>query len=253
LEVGVATRFALPSQQFGDVQRYLRQKRATGQTVTPRESRLAWQAYFDTLSSRYHQSRELGMRQEQMDRNFALQEEALEREEDAARISGITQLASTGAMGAMALKGTSIGSKLGLGGAEAAKGGAQAAIGAVPSAATAAPWTVAGVEAGKTAAAGYAGAGTGTYAAAAGKSGLISAAAPFLAPGIASIGGGFIGSEIGEQLVGSDAGEVGGGLVGGAATGAAIGSFVPGVGTAIGAIVGGVIGGAVGAVKAIKD
>ena len=242
----MATQFALPSQQFGDVQRFLRQKRASGGTVTPREARLAWQGYFDTLASRYHRSRELGMRQTELDRNFALREEALEREEDAAKISGISQLASTAGIGALALKGTKAGAAIGLGPAGAAPAVAGAA--ALTPSALATQATAAG-----SSASGFGIAAAETAAGALPQTGMLSAMAPFAAPVAGALAGGFGGSVLGERLVGNDAGEVGGGLVGGAAMGATIGSVVPGVGTIIGGIVGGVIGGAVGAVQAIKD
>jgi hypothetical protein len=255
LEVELATQFALPSQSFSNVQRYL--------TVTPRETRLAWEAYFDATAARGIQNRQLGLRaaelgmlQEHRNRQYELQQEALEREEDAAKISGITQIGSTAAILGMAYPGIGEGvgklakgaaGKIGIGSGAAPKLAATTAAPAVAEL-TATP-SVASLTAAKTAGAGSAGLGTGTY----GASGLagpggISAAAPFLGPAAGGLAAGFAGSLIGEEITGSDAGGVGGGLVGGAAAGFALSGGNP-----IGAIVGGVVGGAIGAVKAIKD
>ena len=110
----MAARYALPSQSFANVQRYLRQRRAGGQTVTPRETRLAWQGYYDALAGRALQQRQLGLQQQQLDiqsqqfeEQMDLKKEAMAREEDAARIAGITELGSTAAMVGMAYPGIS--------------------------------------------------------------------------------------------------------------------------------------------------
>lgn len=237
---------ALPSQAFSDVQRYLRQRRAGGQTVTPRESRLAWQAYWDVNAARALQSRQLGQQDIalQLQKNrLELAEEQMEREEAAAKVSGIAELGSTAAMGAFALKGTSIGAKVGLGAPAAVSAAAPAATGA------AAPAT-----AGAAAALG----GKGATIAASQAAAAPAASAPFsatsvLGPAGAGVAAGFLGSEIGERVVGNDAGEIAGGALGGAAGGALIGSQIGSVGGPVGAIIGGVIGGAIGVVKSIKD
>ena len=234
---------ALPSSAFSDVQRQLRQRRAGGQTVTPRAERLAWQAYWDVNAARSLQSRGLSMQEKASERRFAMDEKRMKREESAAKVAGVAELGSMAAMGAYALKGTSIGAKIGLGGPAAPAVSKVAG----PTVAGGAAATAVGVEAGKTAAMGAAGAGTGTYGAA----GTTSAAGPLAGmagPAAAGAVGGFIGSELGEMITGNDAGEVIGGLAGGAAAG-----FAMSGGNPIGAIVGGIIGGAIGVVKAIKD
>ena len=234
----MAARYALPSQSFGNVQRYLRQKRAGGQTVTPRETRLAWQAHFDAMAGRRMEQSELNLRRTvaghnimMAEKGMELKEEALKREEDAAKISGITQLGSTAMLGAMALKGTEIGSKIGLGPGGAAIApatkGAQAAV----------------LE--KVGAAGITGPTLRTGAIET----LTEAAPSTLATGAAGAVGGLAGAQLVRALPGKagDVGQIGGAVVGGAAAGFAMG------GGPIGAVVGGVIGGAVGAVRAVKD
>jgi len=238
---------AIPSQAFSDVQRYLRQKRAGGQTVSPTEEGRAWQSYWDVQSARADRARELGIREaslaaqiEMNKEQIDLREKQMRREQAAARVAGIAELGTSAALiglgGAHVLKGTALGAKIGLGaaaptvtgGAAAAKVGAEAGGGA----------------------AGWGAAWGGTTAESAAAPLTLGAAA---GPAAAGAAVGYLGSELGEQIIGNDAGEVIGGAAGGAAAGAAIGSVVPGVGTAIGGIIGGAIGGVIGAVKAVKD
>ena len=119
---------AVPSQAFADVQRYLRQKRATGQTVTPREEKLAWEAYWDSMASQHHTARELGLRERALEEETSyrdelldLRREQIEDEEDAAKIRGIVEIGGLLGTGALLLKDTKMGKavagRLGLGSA----------------------------------------------------------------------------------------------------------------------------------------
>lgn len=228
---------AIPSQAFGGVQRYLRQKRAGGQTVSKHEEGRAWQSYWDVMADRSIQQERLRLERARIEANIRTQQEQLkmqrkqmEQEEGAAKVAGITQLGTTAFLGAHVLKGTSLGAKMGLGAAPTAGVvGGQVTPGGV---ATVAP-------SGGGMSMGLAGPSTAQPTA-------ITAAAPLLGPAIAGAGAGYAGSVLGEEFIGNDAGQVIGGLAGGAAMGAAIGGPP-------GAIVGGLIGGAIGAVGAIKD
>ena len=242
---------AVPSLAFDDVQRTLKQRRAGGQTVTPREARYAWQAYWDVNAARALQSRELGLRERSINanidinrQNLELQKKRMKREQDAAKVSGIAELGSMGAMSAFALKGTSIGSKVGLGSVGAAP--AQTGGAALSTTGGAALLPGAGSAAASEAGAAIGGFGSAAEAASFAPTTAATPLAGLAAPAAGGAAAGFLGSELGEKAFGNDAGEVVGGLVGGAAAGAIIGGPP-------GAIVGGVIGGAIGAVKAIKD
>jgi hypothetical protein len=239
---------ALPSNALYDVQKYLRQKRATGAQVTPQNERAAWSGYFDTMAQNSLAERASAMNQERLN----MTKDALKAQEGADKISGVGQLVSTVGQGAMLLKGTDIGSKFGLGTPKAtptatsegigtttatapvtATGGAASVGGAAP---TGAAYSTGAAELAGTEAAG-------TTAAAAGSEAGITAAAPFtsvLAPATAGLAAGTM---LANLTGASKQVEVPVGALGGAAAGAAIGSIVPGPGTAVGAIIGAVAGG----------
>jgi len=232
---------ALPSQAFADVQRYLKQRRATGQAVSPREERSAWQAYYDSLAANRAQSAAIGARERQLDmeqQRIKIAEEAQENAEAAAKISGLVEIGTTGVLGAMALKDTAIGAKIGLGKPGAAPklpvGGAAAA----PAASAVYPGAGLGPVGTPGAAGMAAGPAVGTSAASPLTAGTAAAA------GGAGIAGGMVGSFLGEKVAG-DKGAAVGGVMGGAGIGAIFGG-------APGAILGGVLGGLTGIVQGKK-
>lgn len=240
---------AIPSQSFSDVQRYLKQKRAGGQTVTPRETRLAWQAYWDVNAARSLQSKQLSLNERSINANIdinkkrmKLAKEQMQREEDAATISGISELGSTAAIGAYALKGTSIGSKIGLGAAPTVSGGAGTAV----SGGAASGTGFAGSPAGGSAGAGLGGAGVGATGASTAPTATSAGFSNVGTSAVGAIGAGYAGSTVGGAVSGNDAGSIIGGIAGGVTYGAYVGGPA-------GAIVGGLVGGAVGVVKSIKD
>ena len=139
-------RLALPSSTFSDVQRFLRHKRATGQTVSSREERSAWAGYWDAMAARQMSSRRLGLEErrlglegKRLDEYTRLAEERMDREEEAAKVSGVMELGTTAALGTYALKGTEIGAKLGLGTGVAKPGGGTKAVAPMTATTTAAP------------------------------------------------------------------------------------------------------------------
>jgi hypothetical protein len=235
---------ALPSNALYDVQRYLRQKRATGAQVTPQNERAAWSGYFDTMEQNSIAERNSAMQQERLN----MTKDALKAQEGADQISGVGQLVSTVGQGAMLLKGTDIGGKIGL-------GAPTATTPATPSttAPAAAPVTATGVSAPGAGAAPVVSAGVpqtaadmsamagGETAAAVGAETGITAAAPYLGPaGIGFAAGSTVTNALG---VGKEA-EVPVGAASGAVAGAIAGTYVfPVVGTAVGAIIGAVAGG----------
>ncbi|RQW92650.1 MAG: hypothetical protein EHM79_00405 [Geobacter sp.] len=238
---------ALPSQSFADVQRFFRQKRAVGQQVTPTEERSAWQAYWDAMASRQQEAERIGLEHKRV----SMEEERLEEQKDinkkqdrAATVSGIGQLAQTGIIGAHMLKGTALGAKIGLGG-----------VSALPSVVAPTAGQIAGLEAGLGPISAEFAATQGLGSATAATTGATTAttAASGLAGGAAAGGVGLLGTGIGmgaKALIPGDQPllEAGVGAAGGAMAGAAIGSVVPVVGTVVGAVVGG-IGGLLGGGK----
>ena len=258
---------ALPSNALYDVQKYLRQKRATGAQVTPQNERSAWSGYFDTMEANSLAERRFALLSQTENERMKLAKEAQENAEGAAAISGVGQLLSAGGQGAMLLKGTSLGAKMGLGPATVAPGAAPGAAvssvgGASPTldaystgakelagtTAGAAPTTAGAVSATAPTGAAYSTgaaelAGTEAAASAVGaETGLISTAAPYLGPA----GVGFAAGSIIPGLLGFNKGkgELAAGVVSGAAAGAAYGSMVaPGPGTIVGGIIGAVAGG----------
>lgn len=234
---------ALPSNALYDVQRYLRQKRATGAQVTPQSERAAWSGYYDTMEQNSLGERTLGLQSERLN----LLKQAQQNEEDAAKIKGYGEIVSTLGQGAMLLKGTKFGDTIGLG---ATKTGTPATTTPAASPATttgAAPITTGAT--GGTAPTGAAystgamelgGAEAPGAAMGAAEVGGVSAATPYLGPA----GAGFsAGSVITNAFGVGKRAEVPVGAAAGAAAGAAVGSIVPGPGTVVGAVIGAVAGG----------
>lgn len=248
---------ALPSRAFTDVQRYLKQRRATGQVVSPSSERSAWQAYYDSIAANRASSAAIGARERQLDieeQRVDLLKDQQDAAEGAAKVQGVAEIGSTLALGAMVLKDTSLGGRLGLGtkaavpstaktvgakGAAPAMGGGGAAASLVhpelQTASTAAPSAAfSGFDASTGAVSGSAGVG--------GATGLTAGTAA--GAGGVGIAAGFVGATIGEKVAG-DKGAVAGGLAAGAGAG-----FM--VGGPVGAVIGGVIGGLTGIVKGKK-
>lgn len=259
---------ALPSQSFADIQRYYRQKKATGATVSPRETKLAWQGYWDAMASRQFQGQQLGIQERGMELNEAqfaaderyreeqlrMQKKAQSDAEAAARVSGYSSGATTLLTAGYLAKGTKLGGYIGMGPATAATpggggaaGGAMAGAAPTPTASAAAPLISAGGGAGAaggmTAPVGGSLAGSGLEGV--GGGGMYSSAT---AGGGTSAAGAGVGATLGAAGVGLGAGYLGAkipigkgagaGMAKGAIAGAAIGSVVPGVGTIIGAVFG---------------
>ena len=264
---------ALPTQTFADVQKYMRQKRAVGQQVTPTEERSAWQAYWDVMAARQGEAERIGLEHERIGlgrEQLEIQEEQMKRQQRAAMVSGIGQIGSTMAMGAYALKGTKLGGKIGLGapgegipsvaptaGQVSAMGAGYgpvtadvAAKGFGAAAPTVGEAVVPGVAEGALVPGAFETAATGAVEGAAATGTTTSAATGMgtsLASGAATMGVGLVGTGIGmgaKALIPGDkpVAEGAAGAVGGAMAGAAIGSVVPVVGTAVGAVVGGIAG-----------
>jgi hypothetical protein len=242
---------ALPSNALYDVQKYLRQKRATGAQVTPQNERAAWSGFFDTMAQNSLAERASAMQQERLD---ILRDEQ-KAAEGAATWSGVGQLVSTVGQGGMLLKGTDIGSKIGLGPTTpATPTPTTPGVSATPSVSTgAAPVTATGTStvtgaaptgaAYSTGAAELAGAEAPTAAAVGAETG-ITAATPYLGPA----GVGFASGSVIPGLLGFNKGkgELAAGVAAGAATGAATGAALTswsGPGAAVGAIIGAVAGG----------
>ena len=104
-------RLAVPYELYG----ILKQRRAIGKQETDRERRLLYQAYLDTLAGRKTESERTAMTREYQRNLIDLQKEAISREEAANRIRGLTNIGELGFEGYKALKGTSLGAKLGIG------------------------------------------------------------------------------------------------------------------------------------------
>jgi hypothetical protein len=243
---------ALPSNALYDVQRYLRQKRATGAQVTPQNERAAWSGYFDTMERNSLAERASAMRERQIRWDREAQKDAQEAAEGAATMSGFGQLASTAGQGALLLKGTNLGSKIGLG----------PTTPATPTTATtsgAAPTTSAGVVGGGTTAAGVGGSAAGLAgpestaiaaggsggAAIEGSTGFLGAATPYAGPaGVAFAAGSIVPNLLGiKNKTGKVAAGALTGAAGGALMGAEYGTAAGPYGTAIGAVIGAVAGG----------
>jgi hypothetical protein len=281
---------ALPSNALYDVQKYLRQKRATGAQVTPQNERAAWSGYFDTMESNSLNERNFALRSQIENERIKLAKEAQKNAEGSAAISGVGQLLSVGGQGAMLLKGTSLGSKIGLGpttatpstttipGATATVGGSgvpttEAELTAISGGGGAAPTntygatgSVAGggaasLTAGGTQAMMEGGRGVGLTAAeeaslnapAIGtETGLLSAASPYLGPA----GAGFAAGSTVPHMLGFNKGkgELAAGAAAGGIAGGIIGGFTIGAASTSwsgpGAIVGGVIGAVAGGIAA---
>jgi len=204
---------ALPSQSFADIQRYHRQKKATGATVSPRETKLAWQGYWDAMSSRQFQGQQLGIQERGMELNEAqfaadekyrkeqlrMQEQAQSDAEAAARISGYSSGGTTLLTAGYLAKGTKLGGYIGMGPATAATPGGGGAAGGVMAGAAPTPAT--------------------------------SAAAPLISAGGGAVGAGMT-APVGGSLAGSGLEGVGtGGMYGGTAAG---GTTAGGVGAGAG-------------------
>ena len=244
---------ALPSQAFTGVQRYLKQRRATGQVTSPQSERSAWQGYYDSLAANRNISSMIGARERQLemeDERLDLAKDAQDAAESAAKIGGIAEIGSTAVLGGMVLKDTSLGAKIGLGGPTTAVPKATAGVGAAESLSGGAASFPVGVGGAGTSAA------TGAMASPAGIGGVtthaatgVSAASGITGAGAAAAGGvglgaGFLGAEIGNKVAG-DKGAVIGGIGAGAGAGFAVGG-------PYGALIGGVIGGLSGVVKGSK-
>jgi hypothetical protein len=226
---------ALSSTALSNVQNYLRQRRATGAQVTPQNERAAWSGYFDALEANRFNETALELQRNRQD----LIEKQMKNEEDAAKYSGIGQLASTVGGAGLLLKGTDIGSKIGLGttgAAPTATTGAATAAGAGPVTAALTPASAGASEAA------LAGGMAPSAALSVGpEAGILSAAAPYLGPAGAGFAAGtFLPGLLGQK---KGVGELAVGAASGAAAGAAVGSIVPGPGTAVGAVIGAIAGG----------
>jgi len=82
---------AIPEYQYGDVDRYLKQRRAARGFVTPREERAAWQGYWDTQIGQQLESRRLGLMQQQLglgQKRLDWREQEMKNEEDARKMQG---------------------------------------------------------------------------------------------------------------------------------------------------------------------
>jgi hypothetical protein len=80
---------------FEKVQRFLRQQRATGRVVSPEQTRMAWQAYWDAWAGKQTERERIGIERERLEleeERFAWQREyageRLEMEESAAGARG---------------------------------------------------------------------------------------------------------------------------------------------------------------------
>jgi hypothetical protein len=228
----MATRLALPSTLYSDVLGTLRQRKAAGQTITPQDERSAWQSYWDTMASRSNDVRSLGIQEGNLalnekvaESNIALKKDEIAANKKAAIVSGISSLGGMAVLGGYVLKGTALGSKIGLGAATTGAGAGAATTGGAVSALPEA---------------GASGLGTGGATAGGAAAGGITVGA---AAGTAGVG--YIAGKIGANIPigkGKTTEEVKS-TASGAAAGAAMGTYVfPGVGT----IVGGIIGGASG-------
>jgi hypothetical protein len=249
---------ALPSNALYDVQRYLRQKRATGAQVTPQNERAAWSGYFDTMERNSLAERASAMRERQIRWDREAQKDAQEAAEGAATMSGFGQLASTAGQGALLLKGTSLGSKIGLGPTTAPTATSTStgtSGGAALTSASGAPGAITGGAANSLPTAASGGPGVGITAAeqaalnnapaVGAETGFLSAATPYAGPaGVAFAAGSIvpnllgIKNETGRVATGALTGAAGGALMG-AEYGTAAGPY----GTAIGAVIGAVAGG----------
>jgi hypothetical protein len=241
---------ALPSNALYDVQKYLRQKRATGAQVNPQDERAAWSGYFDTMERNSLGERDYALRAQRLNMDEEARKDVQKASEGAATMSGIGQLVSTVGQGGMLLKGTDLGSKIGLGASTATP---------TPTTTGAAPVAASGVVGGGTTTAGVGGSAAGLAgpestaiagggsggAVAAGGGGLLDAAAPYTGPA----GVGLAAGSVVPKLLGieNEAGKMAAGTASGAVAGAVAGTYVfPGVGTAVGGVIGAVAG-AVGA------
>jgi hypothetical protein len=269
---------ALPSNALYNVQNYLRQKRATGAQVTPQAERAAWSGYFDTMENNSIAERNAAMTQERLDlirsdqaQKYKLLEDEQKAKESAATWSGVGQGISILGQGGMLLKGTSLGSKVGLGPSAAATASPTAT--AATTATAAAPVTATGASAFNTAAAptssaewmaasggptaatdATVGAGEGATVGAEAAGAGVGALSPYLGPaGVGFMTGEYLPNILGiknktaQVAVGAGAGAVTGAVTGaviGGEAGLAAGSVIaPGYGTVIGGIIGLVAGG----------
>lgn len=252
---------ALPSNALYDVQRYLRQKRATGAQVTPQSERAAWSGYYDTMEQNSLGERTLGLQSERLN----LLKQAQQNEEDAAKIKGYGEIVSTLGQGAMLLKGTKFGDTIGLG---ATKTGTPVTTDTTVSttaksgvAPITTDVTATGTQLGSgaqslissqgavDAAANMSNASGVTGAIAEGGGGLLSASAPYTGP----VAAGFAGGSFLTSILGSGKRtEVPVGALGGAAAGAVTGAAMTswsGPGAIVGAVIGAVAGGVGAKVK----
>ena len=238
--------------QPSDIMRVLKRRKARGQTVEPYQFRETLRSYWDVLAARRQQDRALGLR----NKALALEEDRLDimkkREdaaEDAAKIQGLAEIGSTAAMGAMALKGTRLGAKIGLGGQGTVSQGTGAAINS--------NLTSSGAAVGESATGGIGGATTyssaGVDSAAGGIGGAttyssagLETTAPAIGGTAVGIGAGMVGGKIaGKAITGSESGGAFGTAVGGG-----IGGFA--AGGPYGAVIGFVLGGIAGVVSDSK-
>jgi hypothetical protein len=264
---------ALPSQAFGDVQRFLKQRRAGGQIVSPHSERLAWQAYWDAQASRQSESRRIGLAEDELDWRKDATKEAADRAQDAAKIAGITEIGTLGVGAATLLKGTKAGGFIGLG--KSTTSAVPKSLGVAPGVGTTSAPTPAGAELGHIAAAGPFGASAaaplpghltagyvgapggqavglvgGEAAGGAGAAGAVGGTAALGIAGASAVGG-LAGSTIGGKVAG-DKGNVAGGVAAGVGTGFVVGASYGSVGGPIGALIGGVVGGLIGSVQGSK-
>jgi len=225
---------------LSDVQRFLRQKRATGR-LSPGEMQEAYEAYFAAEAGKTLERSKFALDKRRLDVSERQQEDQLdmfreqqEQAEDAAKISGITELGKFGLMAAD----TEIGKKV-------ISGGQKAVTSLFDTGASSATGAAIGSTAG-TAFSGTASAGTGiSPAAMTGTSPMVassvgSSAGTIMGAAGASIAGAATGF-VADKAFGKDFKEVGG-AVGGATTGFMIGGPV-------GAVIGGVIGFGVDAIS----
>ena len=63
---GLKLALAIPEYQLGDVDRFLRQRRAAGKVITDRDYRAAYSQYWDAQLGRRMESQKLGLMQERV-------------------------------------------------------------------------------------------------------------------------------------------------------------------------------------------
>ena len=104
----MATRLAIPSELYGAI----KQQTAVGKRLSDRDKRLAYKAWLDVQAERAAEAKRLGLYERALEEDIRRARKEEKAAERAAAISGVTQLGTMGALGAYALKGTSLGAKL---------------------------------------------------------------------------------------------------------------------------------------------